>query len=321
MPTPLSVIGMDERSAVRDAVWFHIAFARGRRAGAAVPGHRAARRGRGAGPGARLATARFGGRLQRRAAARRAGYADTAAGSRLWAFLVPLSRSRWSPTPFSRRCWACSTFPTPAVRAWAGVPLAMAGMWTIPLWLALFVAVRQSGGDSARGAWSERRRRGRASGRRRGHTMGAPTVARRRRSDGRPGARSTSSCPRSCWAPSPGSPSARPSRSAGSASGGCWAGRAGVPRRPGASFLVVEDGYASGLLTWAPCRKQGGVSGCSVPGLFTDRRRRPLYFGGGEVAEWLKALVSKTSVPLRVPRVRIPLSPPTPRAQRAGRFA
>ena len=36
----------------------------------------------------------------------------------------------------------------------------------------------------------------------------------------------------------------------------------------------------------------------------------PLFPNSGEVAEWLKAPVSKTGIPLRVSRVRIPLSPP-----------
>ncbi len=43
-------------------------------------------------------------------------------------------------------------------------------------------------------------------------------------------------------------------------------------------------------------------------GLLRGERRSPLNYQG-EVAEWLKALVSKTSIPATVSGVRIPPSP------------
>lgn len=152
MPTPLSVIGMDERSAVRDAVWFHIAFAAV--AGLVLLFPAIVLPGRVAvldpALGWRLLVLVAGYNVALPLVGWVRGHRGWIA---LWAFLVPLSLFQVVPDAFLASVLGVLDFPDTGGPRWAGVPLAMAGMWTIPLWLALFVAGRQSGGDLARGAW------------------------------------------------------------------------------------------------------------------------------------------------------------------------
>lgn len=71
---------------------------------------------------------------------------------RLWTFLMPLSVFQVAPDAFLASVLGVLDFPETGGPRLGDVPLAMAGMWTIPLWLALFAALRLSGGDLARGA-------------------------------------------------------------------------------------------------------------------------------------------------------------------------
>ena len=70
----------------------------------------------------------------------------------LWAFLVPLSVFQVVPDAFLAGVLGTLDFPDTGGPRLGPVPLAMAGMWTIPLWLALFGALRLSGGALGRGA-------------------------------------------------------------------------------------------------------------------------------------------------------------------------
>ena len=70
----------------------------------------------------------------------------------LWLFLVPLSVCQVVPDAFLAGVLGVLDFPDTGGPRLGPVPLAMAGMWTIPLWLVLWGALRLSGGDLVRGA-------------------------------------------------------------------------------------------------------------------------------------------------------------------------
>ncbi|WP_420454399.1 DUF6989 domain-containing protein [Rubrivirga sp.] len=70
----------------------------------------------------------------------------------LWAFLAPLSAFQVVPDAVLADVLGSLDFPDTGGPRLGPTPLAMAGMWTIPLWGALFVAERLSRGSAARGA-------------------------------------------------------------------------------------------------------------------------------------------------------------------------
>ena len=142
---------MDEPRAVRDAVAFHLAFAAV--AGAVLLLPAVVLPGRGSvvdvALGWRLLALVAGYNVALPLVGRVRGHREWLA---LWAFLAPLSLFQVVPDAFLASVLGSLDFPDTGGPRLAGVPLAMAGMWTIPLWTALFVAGRQSGGDLARGA-------------------------------------------------------------------------------------------------------------------------------------------------------------------------
>ena len=71
---------------------------------------------------------------------------------RWWAFLVPLSVFQVVPDAVLASVLGVLDFPDTGGPRLGPLPLAMAGMWTIPLWITLAVADRQSGGRLGRGA-------------------------------------------------------------------------------------------------------------------------------------------------------------------------
>ena len=73
---------------------------------------------------------------------------------RLWAFLVPVSAGLVVPDLFLADVLGSLDFPDTGGPRLGPVPLAMAGMWTVPLWVALFLADRQRGGLARRAAWA-----------------------------------------------------------------------------------------------------------------------------------------------------------------------
>lgn len=72
---------------------------------------------------------------------------------RLWGFLLPLSVFQVVPDAFLASVLGTLTFPETGGPRLGGVPLAMAGMWTIPLWMSLFTARQLDRGDLRRGLW------------------------------------------------------------------------------------------------------------------------------------------------------------------------
>ena len=72
----------------------------------------------------------------------RAGWAE------LWAFLVPLSAFQVVPDAFLAGVLGSLDFPDTGGPRLGPVPLALAGMWTIPLWLSTWAGLR------ARSAWA-----------------------------------------------------------------------------------------------------------------------------------------------------------------------
>ena len=151
MPTPLSVVGVERGGAARDAVLFHLAF--GAVAGAVLLLPAVALPGRGAvldvALGWRLLALVVGYNVALPLVGWLRGHPEWVA---MWAFLVPLSLFQVVPDAFLASVLGSLDFPDTGGPRLAGVPLAMAGMWTVPLWAALFVARRQSGGSLARGA-------------------------------------------------------------------------------------------------------------------------------------------------------------------------
>ena len=140
MPTPLSVIGMGGRSAVRDAAWFHAAFAVVAVLALLLPAPDL---------GWRLLALVVLYNVALPLVGRARGHRDWVA---LWAFLLPLSLFQVVPDAFLASVLGSLDFPDIGGPRLGDVSAAMAGMWTIPLWVSLFVAGRQSGGDLRRGA-------------------------------------------------------------------------------------------------------------------------------------------------------------------------
>lgn len=66
---------------------------------------------------------------------------------RLWAFLVPLGAFQVVPDAFLADVVGSLDFPDTGGPRLGPVPLAMAGMWTVPLWLSTYAGLR------ARSAW------------------------------------------------------------------------------------------------------------------------------------------------------------------------
>lgn len=73
---------------------------------------------------------------------------------KLWAFLVPLSLFQVVPDAALASVVGSLDFPDTGGPRLGPVPLAMAGMWTIPLWGALFIAERQRGRVGRRAVWA-----------------------------------------------------------------------------------------------------------------------------------------------------------------------
>ena len=135
---------------VRDAVAFHLAFAALAAAVLAFPAVVVPSRGAvvGVAPGWRLLAlvAVYNAALPLVGRAR--GHRQWVA---LWAFLAPLSVFQVVPDAVLAGVLGSLHFPDTGGPRLGPVPLAMAGMWTVPLWLALWGAGRLSGGDTARG--------------------------------------------------------------------------------------------------------------------------------------------------------------------------
>ena len=70
----------------------------------------------------------------------------------LWAFLVPLSVFQVVPDAVLADVIGSIDFPDTGGPRLGSLPLAMAGMWTIPLWASLFAADRLARGSVRRGA-------------------------------------------------------------------------------------------------------------------------------------------------------------------------
>lgn len=81
----------------------------------------------------------------------RRGHADWV---RLWAFLLPVSLCQVVPDAFLASVLGSLRFPDTGGPRLGPTPLAMAGMWVIPLWVCLFLADRQRGGLGRRAAWA-----------------------------------------------------------------------------------------------------------------------------------------------------------------------
>ncbi len=152
MPTPLSAVGLERGGAARDAVLFHLAFAVVAGAVLLMPAVILPSRGAvlDVALGWRLLALVVGYNVALPLVGRLRGHQEWVA---MWAFLAPLSLFQVAPDAFLASVLGSLDFPDTGGPRLAGVPLAMAGMWTVPLWIALFVAGRQSGGDLARGAW------------------------------------------------------------------------------------------------------------------------------------------------------------------------
>lgn len=67
--------------------------------------------------------------------------------------------------------------------------------------------------------------------------------------------------------------------------------------------MVARPLLAGSLSLWFDCSSETLILRAPYQSVIGCRSR-------GEVPEWSNGAVSKTVVPLRVPRVRIPLSPP-----------
>ena len=149
MAGPLAA-GSESRD-VRDAVLFHLGFAGLAAAVLASPAVVVPARGAvlDLAPGWRLLAlvAVYNAALP--LVARVRGHRQWAA---LWAFLAPLSVFQVVPEAFLAGVLGSLRFPDTGGPRLGPVPLAMAGMWTVPLWLALWGAGRLSGGSTARGA-------------------------------------------------------------------------------------------------------------------------------------------------------------------------
>ncbi len=146
MPTPPSV---DGPSAARDAVWFHAGFAAVAVVVLLIPTVVLPGRGAVLALGWKLFALVVLYNVALPLVGRVRGHRDWVA---LWAFLAPLSLFQVIPDAALASVLGSLDFPDTGGPHLGAVPAAMAGMWTIPLWLALFVAERQSGGDLRRGA-------------------------------------------------------------------------------------------------------------------------------------------------------------------------
>ena len=71
----------------------------------------------------------------------------------LWGFLALVSVFQVVPDAFLASVLGTLTFPDTGGPRLGATPLAMAGMWTIPLWVSLFTARQLDGGDLRRGLW------------------------------------------------------------------------------------------------------------------------------------------------------------------------
>lgn len=72
--------------------------------------------------------------------------------TRIWAFLLPLCVFQILPTGFMDTVLNAMTFPQRDVPMIGPVPLAMVGLWMVPLWLALY-AGREASARGIHGAW------------------------------------------------------------------------------------------------------------------------------------------------------------------------
>ena len=71
----------------------------------------------------------------------------------LWGFLALVSVFQVVPDAFLASVLGTLHFPDTGGPRLGTTPLAMAGMWTIPLWVSLFTARQLDRGDVRRGAW------------------------------------------------------------------------------------------------------------------------------------------------------------------------
>ena len=72
---------------------------------------------------------------------------------RLWGFLALVSVFQVGPDAFLASVLGTLHFPDTGGPRLGSTPLAMAGMWTIPLWISLVTARQLDGGDVRRGLW------------------------------------------------------------------------------------------------------------------------------------------------------------------------
>lgn len=72
---------------------------------------------------------------------------------RLWGFLALVSVFQVGPDAFLASVLGTLHFPDTGGPRLGSTPLAMAGMWTIPLWISLVTARQLDGGNVRRGLW------------------------------------------------------------------------------------------------------------------------------------------------------------------------
>jgi len=72
---------------------------------------------------------------------------------RLWGFLALVSVFQVGPDAFLASVLGTLNFPETGGPRLGSTPLAMAGMWTIPLWISLFTSRQLDRGDLRRGLW------------------------------------------------------------------------------------------------------------------------------------------------------------------------
>lgn len=128
-------------SEVRDAIAFHIAFALVALAGLALPVPDL---------GWRLLGLVILYSIALPLVARARGHAEWVL---LWAFLALVSLFQVGPDAFLASVLGTLHFPDTGGPRLGSTPLAMAGMWTIPLWVSLFTARQLDWGDLRRGLW------------------------------------------------------------------------------------------------------------------------------------------------------------------------
>ncbi|GAB5537632.1 MAG: hypothetical protein Rubg2KO_38810 [Rubricoccaceae bacterium] len=73
--------------------------------------------------------------------------------AQLWGFLALVSVFQVGPDAFLASILGTLHFPDTGGPRLGSTPLAMAGMWTIPLWVSLFTARQLDRGDRRRGTW------------------------------------------------------------------------------------------------------------------------------------------------------------------------